>query len=107
GQLLFWRVLEGIGYGVIIAPPGALTMQWFGEHEWPYINMINALCAYIGLFAVFQLTAPIYTAVGSSCLLVLRDYGIACAGLALLWTIFGYERRNPIVATALAESAEQ
>src|SRR6202790_563016 len=72
GQLLFWRVLEGIGYGVIIAPPGALTMQWFGEHEWPYINMINALCAYIGLFAVFQLTAPLYTALGSSWLLVLR-----------------------------------
>ena len=29
-------------------------MQWFGEHEWPYINMINALCGYIGLFVVFQ-----------------------------------------------------
>ena len=83
GSLLFWRVLEGIGYGVIIAPPGALTMQWFGEHEWPYINMINALCAYIGLFAVFQLTVPIYTAVGSSWLLVLRDYGIVCAIVAL------------------------
>jgi MFS family permease len=95
GQLLFWRVLEGIGYGIIIAPPGALTMQWFGEHEWPYINMVNALCAYVGLFAVFQMTAPIFLAVGSSWLIVLRDYGIACAGIALLWSIFGYERRNP------------
>ncbi len=47
------------------AVPGALTMQWFGEHEWPYINMINALCGYIGLFVVFQLTVPIYTAVGA------------------------------------------
>jgi MFS family permease len=105
-QLLFWRVLEGIGYGVIIAPPGALTMQWFGEHEWPYINMINALCAYVGLTAVFSMTAPIYLALGSSWLLVLRDYGIACAGIALLWTIFGRERRNPVVATALAETAK-
>jgi len=105
-QLLFWRVLEGIGYGVIIAPPGALTMQWFGEHEWPYINMINALCGYIGLFAVFQLTAPLYTALGSSWLLVLRDYGIISAVVALMWTVFGYERRVPIVDAAVAGVAE-
>ncbi len=107
GQLLFYRVLEGVGYGVIIAPPGVLTMQWFGEHEWPYINMINALCAYIGLFAVFQLTVPIYAAVGSSWLLVLRNYGIASAVVALAWTIFGYERRVAIVDAAVSESAQE
>jgi MFS family permease len=106
-QLLLWRVLEGIGYGVIIAPPGALTMQWFGEHEWPYINMINALCGYIGLTAVFRMTAPIFLALGSSWLLVLRYYGIGCAAVALLWTIFGYERRNPTVEAATAASAEK
>src|SRR5271156_6450264 len=39
--LLACRVLEGVGYGLVIAPPGTLTMQWFGEGEWPYINMIN------------------------------------------------------------------
>jgi MFS family permease len=106
GSLLVFRVFEGIGYGVIIAPPGALTMQWFGEHEWPYINMINALCGYIGLFVVFQLTVPIYTAVGASWLLVLRDYGIVCAIVALGWSIFGYERRVAMVETAVAEAAE-
>jgi MFS family permease len=106
GSLLIFRILEGVGYGIIIAPPGALTMQWFGEHEWPYINMINALCGYIGLFVVFQLTVPIYTAVGASWLLVLRDYGIVCAIVALGWTIFGYERRVAIVETAITESAE-
>ena len=106
-QLLLWRVLEGIGYGVIIAPPGALTMQWFGEHEWPYINMVNALCGYIGLTAVFSMTAPIYLALGSSWLLVLRDYGIGCTAVALLWTIFGYERRNPIVEAATVPSSER
>src|SRR5664279_1921749 len=26
--LLACRVLEGIGYGLVIAPPGTLTMQW-------------------------------------------------------------------------------
>src|SRR5437899_2358345 len=37
-MLFCCRVLEGVGFGMVIAPPGSLTMQWFGEHEWPYIN---------------------------------------------------------------------
>ncbi|HLI81111.1 MAG TPA: MFS transporter [Candidatus Binataceae bacterium] len=104
-QLLFWRVLEGVGYGVLIAPPGALVMQWFGEHEWPYINMISALFGYVGLFAVFQLTAPLYLAVGSSWLVVLRDYGLISAVVALAWTIFGRERRTQIAEAATAGAA--
>jgi len=106
GQLLIWRVLEGVGYGILIAPPGALVMQWFGEHEWPYINMISALFGYVGLFAVFQATAPLYTAVGSSWLIVLRDYGIVSAIVALMWTVFGRERHLAVVDSAVAEAAE-
>jgi MFS family permease len=105
-QLLLWRVLEGVGYGIIIAPPGALTMQWFGEHEWPYINMIGALFGYVGLFAVFQATAPLYAAVGSSWLSVLFYYGLLSAAVALLWTIFGRERRLAIVDAAVTEAAQ-
>ena len=52
--LLACRVLEGVGYGLVIAPPGTLTMQWFGEGEWPYINMINFAFGYVGLTAVFR-----------------------------------------------------
>jgi MFS family permease len=104
-QLLFYRVLEGVGYGVVIAPPGALTMQWFGEHEWPYINMIGALFGYVGLFAVFQMTAPLYAVVGSSWLMVLRDYGIISAMVALAWTIFGRERHVAVVDAAVAGAA--
>jgi len=90
--LLACRVLEGVGFGVMIAPPGTLTMQWFGEGEWPYINMINALCAYIGLTAVFSITAPLYLALGSSWQRVVMWYGIGVAVIALAWTIFGRER---------------
>ncbi|HYA36522.1 MAG TPA: MFS transporter [Candidatus Binataceae bacterium] len=104
GQLLMCRILEGIGFGVMIAPPGALVMQWFGEHEWPYINMVNALCSYIGLTAVFSVTAPIFLALGSW-QLVLRYYGFACAAIALAWTIFGRERVRPEIEAALTESA--
>jgi len=107
-QLLLWRVLEGIGYGVIIAPPGAFTMQWFGEHEWPYINMVNASFGYIGLAAVYSMTAPVYLALGSSWPMVLRYYGIGCAAVAILWTILGRERKNPALeAAAPVPSAER
>jgi predicted MFS family arabinose efflux permease len=54
--LLACRVLEGVGYGLVIAPPGTLTMQWFGEGEWPYINMVNFSFGYVGLTAVFRAT---------------------------------------------------
>ena len=49
--LLACRVLEGVGYGLVIAPPGTLVMQWFGEGEWPYINMVNFAFGYVGLTA--------------------------------------------------------
>jgi len=76
----------------MIAPPGTLTMQWFGEGEWPWINMVNALCAYIGLTAVYSLTAPLFLSIGSSWQRVVFTYGVAVAVVALLWTVLGRER---------------
>ncbi len=96
--LLACRVLEGIGYGIVIAPPGTLTMQWFGEGEWPYINMINFAFGYVGLTAVFRFTPPLFTAVGSSWRSVLFWYGVGTAGVAMLWTLFGRERHTSVTA---------
>lgn len=97
GELLGWRVAEGIGFGLMIAPPGALVMQWFGEREWPYVNMFNALCSYVGLTGVYAITARLYLATGSSWNAVLRCYGILCLGAAILWSIFGREHRSPLL----------
>jgi CP family cyanate transporter-like MFS transporter len=94
--LLACRVLEGVGYGLVIAPPGTLTMQWFGEGEWPYINMINFAFGYVGLTAVFRATPALFAAVGSW-RMVLLWYGVGSAGVALLWTIFGRERRTETI----------
>ncbi|MGH7864663.1 MAG: CynX/NimT family MFS transporter [Candidatus Binataceae bacterium] len=91
--LLACRVLQGVGFGVMIAPPGTLLMQWFGSHEWPYINTFNFLCTYIGLFAVFSMTVPIYISLGSSWQSVMFWYGIVCGAIALGWTLLGRERR--------------
>lgn len=104
--LLACRVVEGIGYGIVIAPPGTLTMQWFGEGEWPYINMINFAFGYVGLTAVFRFTPVLFTAVGSSWRSVLFWYGMGSAGVALLCTIFGRERHTAAAeAPAEAESS--
>jgi CP family cyanate transporter-like MFS transporter len=108
GMLLLCRVIEGVGFGMVIAPPGALTMEWFGEHEWPYINMVNFAFGYIGLTAVFRLTPPLFTAVKSSWESVLLVYGIATVGVALLWTVMGRQRSRAAAAgseTATGEAA--
>jgi MFS family permease len=107
GFLLGCRVIEGIGFGLMISPPGTLVMQWFADAEWPYINMVNALCSYIGLFTVFSLTSPIYYALGSSWHAVLRDYGFGAASVALAWTLFGRERNTSPMALAHSAPAEK
>jgi MFS family permease len=92
-QLLACRVLEGVGFGLMVAPPGALVMQWFGEREWPYINMANAVCAYVALTVVYAITAPVFLALGSSWRHVFRYYGLGCAAVALAWTVLGREHQ--------------
>ena len=98
--LLACRVLEGVGYGLVIAPPGTLVMQWFGEGEWPYINMVNFSFGYVGLTAVFRATPALFAAVGGSWQMTLLWYGVGSAGVALLWTIFGREHRGEVATVA-------
>ncbi len=102
--LLGCRVLQGVGFGVMIAPPGTLLMQWFGSHEWPYINTFNFLCTYIGLFAVFSMTVPIYVSLGSSWHSVMVWYGLGCGAIALAWTLLGRERHVVALPTTDAAS---
>src|SRR5258708_34374887 len=98
--LLACRVLEGVGYGLVIAPPGTLVMQWFGEGQWPYINMVSFSFGYVGLPAVFRATPALFAAVGGSWRMTLLWYGIGSVGVALLWTILGREHRTEITTPA-------
>jgi len=97
--LLACRVLEGVGYGLVIAPPGTLVMQWFGEGEWPYINMVNFSFGYVGLTLVFRATPALFAAVGSW-RMTLFWYGVGSAGVAALWTLLGREHRSALFAPA-------
>lgn len=92
--LLTCRVGVGIGSGLLIAPPGRLVMEWFDEHEWPYVNMVNTLCSYVGLIAVFVVTVPLFLAVGSSWQRVFFWYGIGAIVIALGWSILGRDAIN-------------
>jgi MFS family permease len=105
GPLLLFRVVEGIGYGIIIGPPAALVMQWFGEREWPWMNMINSVCAYVGIFAVYAITAPIYEALGSSWEKVLISYGVLATLVAVAWTLLGRERQTETAVARQPEAA--
>lgn len=87
--LLLCRVVEGVGFGVMIAPPATMVMQWFNENEWPYMNTINAVAPFVGLTAAFALTGPVYLALGSQWKTVLLVYGLFVATVAVLWTILG------------------
>ncbi len=87
--LLACRVIEGIGFGVMIAPPATLVMQWFDESMWPYMNMLNAVAPFLGLTAAFAVTGPVYVALGSRWRTVLLTYGLIVAAIAVLWTVLG------------------
>ena len=102
--LLLCRVVEGVGYGIIIGPPAALVMQWFAANEWPWMNMVNAVCAYIGITVVFAITPHVYTALGSSWGKVLTCYGFAAIGVSILWTLLGRERQSATPAAASGHS---
>jgi MFS family permease len=94
GIMLLCRVVEGVGYGLIIGPPAALVMEWFAEREWPYINMINAMVAYVGLAALFAITPGVYHAFGSSWRRTLTCYGLSAVVIAILWTVLGRQRQT-------------
>jgi MFS transporter, CP family, cyanate transporter len=94
GVLVLCRVVEGVGYGLMIGPPAALVMDWFSEAEWPYINTVNSMIAYLGIFALYAVTPRIYHLLGSSWHWTLTSYGISAMAVALLWTVLGRERRR-------------
>jgi predicted MFS family arabinose efflux permease len=98
GSLLACRVLEGVGFGVMIAPPATLVMQWFDESMWPYMNMLNAVAPFLGLTAAFAVTGPVYVALGSRWRMVLLTYGLIVTAIAILWTLLG--RTHPMHTAA-------
>ncbi len=103
-MLLACRVAEGIGFGLMIAPPTTLVMQWFSEGEWPYMNTLNAVAPFLGLTAAFALTGPVYVALGSKWRSALMAYGVFVGIVAVLWTLLG--RTHPSHAQAHGHSSE-
>ena len=104
GALLLCRVVEGVGYGLMIGPPAALVMEWFSEREWPYINTVNSMIAYLGIFALYAITPRVYHMLESSWQRTLTWYGISAVIVAILWTAFGRQRRSAVTGEHQAHS---
>lgn len=99
------RAVEGIGFGIIMGPGQALPMQWFPPREWPYINGVNLLCGNISMAITFAVTAPLYYRFGSSWGATLTFYGVLEVGVAILWTLFGREKKSSPAAAPAEPSA--
>lgn len=96
--LLVCRVIEGVGFGMMIAPPATLIMQWFDESQWAFMNTLNAVAPFIGLTAAFAVTGPIYVALGSRWRSVLLAYGLFAGVMAILWTLLGRDHPSHTAA---------
>lgn len=90
-SLMTVRVVQGIGYGIILPLIGGMVMEWFPPREKPYMNMVNAMLLYLGFIVVYKLTVPIFQ-LTLSWRLPFLVYGFYALGLALLWSFLGRER---------------
>jgi len=106
GALLVCRVIEGIGFGVMIAPPATLVMQWFDESMWPYMNMLNAVAPFIGLTLAFAMTGPVFVSLGSRWRSVLLAYGVVVTIVAILWTLLGRTHPAHVGESGAVHSAD-
>lgn len=98
-QILLLRIIVGIGVGLSIPLPGALTMGWFPAREQPYINSVHNLLAFIAQSTA--LAAPGFLLAATE---DWRDVLSLLAVFALLglagWVIWG---RDPPVDAADAK----
>lgn len=101
GSLLLVRILQGIGYGMVLPVLTALVMRWFPPPEKPYMNMLNTAFIHVGFIIVYTLTVPIFN-LTSSWRTPFLVYGAYTCMVALLWSILGQERPG-ILNTASAD----
>jgi MFS transporter, CP family, cyanate transporter len=91
GMLLLCRVLEGLGYGVLLAPIATLVMGWFPPREWAYVNIANSVAPFAGLTLVFAVMPVVYLATGKQWTTSMLYTGLALGVIAILWTVLGRE----------------
>ncbi len=91
--LLACRILQGLGYGVLLAPVATLAMSWFPPREWAYVNIANSIAPFAGATIVFALMPVVYLATGRQWTTSMLYAGIAVGAIAILFTALGLEPR--------------
>ncbi len=92
-MLLLCRVLQGLGYGVLLAPIATLAMGWFQPREWPYVNIANSIAPFAGVTIVFAVMPLVYLATGRQWTTSMIYAGYALGVIAILFTALGLEPR--------------
>jgi len=95
GGLLACRIIQGIGYGLTMAPLATFMMGWFPPSEWAYVNMVNSAGPFVGATLIFALFPIIYVSVGRSWNETFRLTGIVLGLIALIFTVLGREHKVP------------
>ncbi|MGH7905885.1 MAG: MFS transporter [Candidatus Binataceae bacterium] len=94
GSLLGCRILQGIGYGLVMAPLATFMMGWFPVGEWAYINMANSSAPFIGFALIFAFYPVVFELTGKSWNLTFEYTGILLGIVAILWTVLGREHES-------------
>ncbi len=92
--LLLCRILQGLGYGVLLAPIATLVMGWFPPREWAYVNIANSVAPFAGVTLVFIGMPLVYLATGKQWTTSMLYAGLAVGVVAILWTALGQEPRG-------------
>lgn len=92
--LLACRILQGLGYGVLLAPIATLAMSWFPPREWAYVNIGNSVAPFAGATIVFALMPVLYLATGRNWASSMLYAGLALGAIALLFSALGLEPRG-------------
>ncbi len=96
--LVFGRVLQGIGIGIIYPVLGALIMAWFPKREQPYVNTVFAVITYFGIGAGLLITDTLFRWFNGSWINALGCYGLSMIATALVWLAIGQDRRAIVQA---------
>ena len=87
--LLAGRFLFGVGGAIIVTLMGPMVMTWFKKDELPMVTGLNNVAVNTGITVALYVTIPASKHLGWKNALVV--FGALCAGLAVLWAIFGAE----------------
>jgi MFS family permease len=89
-QLLIFRIVVGVGFGLCLPVSGVVVSGWFKGREKLYLNTISSMLPYFGAFIVFSLS-PLIFQINQNWKHVIFAQGLITLFALLFWCYFGKE----------------